>query len=96
MLYVNYNKVNVHHFPAGEQSILDFNISILPENKVFIDWNYENDEELVSYPLSEDFPDKDAVCFGELIYDEDNYEWNFKPMKSGYQGGILYLANKVF
>ena len=48
MLSVNYNKVNVHHFPAGEQSILDFNISILPENKVFIDWNYENDEELVT------------------------------------------------
>lgn len=56
----------------------------------------ENDEELVSYPLSQRFPDKDAVCFGELVYDENNYQWNFKPMSSGYKGGILYLANKVF
>lgn len=56
----------------------------------------ENEDELVSYPLSEKFPDKDAVCFGELVYDEDNYQWNFKPMASGYKGGILYLANNVF
>lgn len=48
MLYVNYNEVSVHHFPAGEQSILDFNTPLMPGNKVYIDWHYENDEELVT------------------------------------------------
>lgn len=48
MLYVNYNEVTVHHFPAGEQSILDFNVPIMPGNKVYINWHYENDEELVT------------------------------------------------
>ena len=56
----------------------------------------ENGEELISYPLSEKFPNMDAVCFGELVYDENNYQWNFRPMASGYKGGILYLANNVF
>lgn len=56
----------------------------------------ENDEVLVSFPLTEKFPNEDAVCYGELVYDEDNYQWNFKPLASGYNGGILYLANKVF
>ena len=56
----------------------------------------ENEEELVSYPLSEKFPEMDAVCFGELVYNENNYQWNFKPMDSGYKGGILYLAKYVF
>ena len=49
MLYVNFEPVEVKHFPAGEQSILDFNYSKpISGNKVFIDWYYENDEELVT------------------------------------------------
>ncbi len=49
MLYVNFEPVEVKHFPAGEQSILDFDFQ-KPNNgnKVFIDWHYENDEELVT------------------------------------------------
>jgi len=49
MLYVNFDPVEVKHFPAGEQSILDFNFAKpIDGNKVFIDWYYENDEELVT------------------------------------------------
>lgn len=49
MLYVNFQPVEVKHFPAGEQSILDFNYAKpMSGNKVFIDWYYENDEELVT------------------------------------------------
>lgn len=49
MLYVNFEPVEVKHFPAGEQSILDFNYpKPISGNKVFIDWYYENDEELVT------------------------------------------------
>ena len=38
MLYVNNREVKVNHFPAGEQNILDFNFSVLPENKCEITW----------------------------------------------------------
>ena len=49
MLYVNFEPVEVKHFPAGEQSILDFDFQkLIIGNKVFIDWHYENDEELVT------------------------------------------------
>ena len=49
MLYVNFEPVEVKHFPAGEQSILDFDFQKpITGNKVFIDWHYENDEELVT------------------------------------------------
>lgn len=49
MLYVNFEPVEVKHFPAGEQSILNFNYpKPISGNKVFIDWYYENDEELVT------------------------------------------------
>lgn len=56
----------------------------------------ENEEEIVSYTLSQKFPNNDAVCFGKLVYDKDNYKWSYKPMSVGYNGGILYLANEVF
>lgn len=49
MLYVNFEPVEVKHFPAGEQSILNFDFKKpISGNKVFIDWHYENDEELVT------------------------------------------------
>lgn len=48
MISVNCRPVKVGHFPAGEQNILDFNFSVLPENKCEITWKYENDEELVT------------------------------------------------
>lgn len=48
MLIVNRRIVKVGHFPAGEQNILDFNLSILPDNVYNITWKYESDEELVS------------------------------------------------
>ena len=49
MLYVNFEPVEVKRFPAGEQSILNFDFKKpISGNKVFIDWHYENDEELVT------------------------------------------------
>lgn len=48
MISVNCRPIKVGHFPAGEQNILDFNFSILPENRCEITWKYESDEELVT------------------------------------------------
>lgn len=48
MIAVNNLRVNVKHFPAGEQNILDFTTPIMPGNEFIIRWHYENDEELVT------------------------------------------------
>ena len=58
--------------------------------------NVENDKELANYKLDAKFPDKDAVCIGKLIYDEDELKWSFVAMADGYKGGIMYLAQNVF
>jgi ribose-phosphate pyrophosphokinase len=47
MIYVNNIPVNVHKFPAGEQSMLDFEAKISNDCRyVPIRWNYEDDSEL--------------------------------------------------
>ncbi len=51
---------------------------------------------LASYDLNSQFQGKDAVCFAELVYDENNYIWNIRPLADSYNGGILYLSNEVF
>ena len=58
--------------------------------------NVENDKELANYKLDAKFPDKDAVCIGKLIYDEDELKWSFVAMADGYKGGIMHLAQNVF
>lgn len=53
-------------------------------------------KEIAEYRLDESFPNKDAVCFGRLEYDENSYLWNFVPMAESYNGGMQYLAREVY
>ena len=54
------------------------------------------EEPIVTYSLNEKFPQKDAVCFGQLIWNEEDKYWTFEGMEEGHKGGFLELANNVF
>lgn len=56
----------------------------------------EGTKPLVSYKLASQFPGKCTVCFAELVYDEDNFIWQIKPMSDSYQDGIMGVANYIF
>lgn len=59
-------------------------------------YNAETDELLCEYKLADQFPGKDAVCFGKMVYDAKEMMWQFAPMADAYKGGLMYLANEVF
>ncbi|MEA5083563.1 MAG: TerD family protein [Lachnospiraceae bacterium] len=50
----------------------------------------EKGEELVRYDLGEDFSIETAAVFGELY--NNNGEWKFNAIGSGYQGGLAALC----
>lgn len=50
----------------------------------------EKNEELLRYDLGEDFSVETAVVFGEIY--ENNGEWKFNAMGSGFQGGLAALC----
>ena len=58
-------------------------------------YNAETEELIAQYQLASQFPDKDAVCLGKLVYGED-WMWSFVPMADGYNGGMQKLAIDVF
>ena len=58
-------------------------------------YNAETDELIAQYQLASQFPDKDAVCLGKLVYGDD-WMWSFVPMADGYNGGMQKLAIDVF
>lgn len=58
-------------------------------------YNAETEELLAEYQLASQFPNKDAVCLGKLVYGED-WLWTFVPMADGYNGGMQKLAIDVF
>lgn len=53
-------------------------------------------ELLAEYKLDQEFPDKDVVRFGRVVYDNDTYLWSFEPMAIGDNGGMMYLAREVY
>lgn len=59
-------------------------------------YNAETEEVVAEYKLASKFPGKDAVCFGRMDFDEETFFWNFIPMADGYNGGMQYLATKVY
>lgn len=59
-------------------------------------YDADTDELLAEYKLAQQFPGKDAVCFGKVTYDSNTILWNFEPMADGYKGGMMYLAMEVF
>ena len=60
-------------------------------NNAFIRiYNEENGEELLRYDLGEDFSIETAAVFGELY--QNNGEWKFNAIGSGYQGGLAALC----
>lgn len=50
----------------------------------------DKNEELLRYDLGEDFSIETAVVFGEIY--ENNGEWKFNAMGSGFQGGLAALC----
>lgn len=59
-------------------------------------FNAETDEMVADYRLAEEFPGKDAVCFGKMEYDKESMLWSFVPMADAYNGGMQYLATEIF
>ncbi len=60
-------------------------------NNAFIRiYNEETGEELLRYDLDEDFSIETAAVFGELY--QNNGEWKFNAIGSGYQGGLAALC----
>lgn len=59
-------------------------------------YDAEKDELIAEYKLVDNFPDKDAVCFGRMVYDEREMLWNFEPMAEAYNGGMEFLATEVY
>ncbi len=60
-------------------------------NNAFIHiYNEETGEELLRYDLDEDFSIETAAVFGELY--QNNGEWKFNAIGSGYQGGLAALC----
>ena len=51
MIKVGDYKIEVKHFPDGTQMLFDCNVNNFPENlgKYVITWNYESDEEFISF-----------------------------------------------
>lgn len=59
-------------------------------------YDAEKDELIAEYKLAEEFPSKDAVCFGRLVYDENEMLWSFEPMAKAYNGGMQFLATEIY
>lgn len=59
-------------------------------------YDAEKDELIAEYKLAEKFPNKDAVCFGRMVYDENEMLWNFEPMAEAYNGGMEHLATEIY
>lgn len=59
-------------------------------------YDAENDELIAEYKLADKFPGKDAVCFGRMVYNEDEMLWSFEPMADSYEGGLQHLATEVY
>lgn len=59
-------------------------------------YDAEKDELIAEYKLADKFPGKDVVCFGRMVYDENEMLWNFEPMADAYNGGMEFLATEVY
>lgn len=59
-------------------------------------YDADTDELLAEYKLAQQFPGKDVVCFGKVVFDNDTMLWSFEPMAEGNKGGMMYLATEIF
>lgn len=59
-------------------------------------YNADEDELIAEYKLADQFPGKDAVCFGRMVYDEESMMWKFEPMADAYNGGMEFLATEIY
>ncbi len=59
-------------------------------------YDAENDELIAEYKLADQFPGKDVVCFGRMVYNETDMLWSFEPMAEAYNGGMEFLATEVY
>lgn len=54
--------------------------------------NYENNQEVVRFDLSEDYSTETAMVFGEVY--RHNGEWKFRAIGQGYSGGLYALCQQ--
>ena len=54
--------------------------------------NIDNDEELCSYALNEEFKNEDAVVAGALHLSDEG-DWEFEAIGNGYEGGLQTLVD---
>lgn len=54
--------------------------------------NYETNEEVVRFDLSEDYSTETAMVFGEVY--RHNGEWKFRAIGQGYGGGLYALCQQ--
>ena len=93
-------KVNLQQIPSNIQKVV-FTVTIYEAEKRKQNFgqisnayiriiDQEKNEELLRYDLGEDFSIETAVVFGEIY--ENNGEWKFNAMGSGFQGGLAALC----
>lgn len=54
--------------------------------------NIDNNEELCSYALNEEFKNEDAVAVGALHLSDEG-DWEFEALGNGYEGGLQTLVD---
>lgn len=59
-------------------------------------YDADKDELMAEYKLADNFPGKDVVCFGKMVWDSDEMMWSFEAMAEAYNGGMQHLATEIF
>lgn len=59
-------------------------------------YDADKDELMAEYKLADNFPGKDVVCFGKMVWDPEEMMWSFEAMADAYNGGMQHLATEIF
>lgn len=59
-------------------------------------YDADKDELMAEYKLADNFPGKDVICFGKMVWDPEEMMWNFEAMADAYNGGMQHLATEIF
>lgn len=59
-------------------------------------YDADKDELMAEYKLADNFPGKDVICFGKMVWDPEEMMWSFEAMADAYNGGMQYLATEIF
>lgn len=59
-------------------------------------YDADKDELMAEYKLADNFPGKDVVCFGKMVWDSEEMMWSFEAMAEAHNGGMQHLATEIF